>query len=65
MTEIITAICSGAGALVGALSGARLTAYRIKILEKRVNAHAEKIDEIPPLKVHVSNLEREVFGKEV
>lgn len=46
-STVIIAIVSLAGTIIGAYSGARLTAYRIEMLEKKVDKHNGFAEKIP------------------
>lgn len=46
-TEIIIAIISFCGTCLGALQGSRLTIYRIKELEKKVESHNNFASRLP------------------
>ena len=46
-SEIIVAVLSMAGTLIGSFSGSRLTAYRIEQLEKKVDKHNNFAERVP------------------
>ena len=63
-TEIITAIISLAGSLIGTLSGiavsSKLTAYRIEQLEKKVEKHNSIVERIYELEKNVAVLDDKI-----
>ena len=74
-SEVLTAIFSLAGTLVGSLGGilaaGRLTAYRLQQLEEKVNKHNNLIERVYALEQHdaiidvrIERLEREVESNE-
>ena len=62
--EIISAIISILGTLGGAFLGvvtsARLTAYRIEMLEKKVDKHNGFAEVIPVIQSQISNIYHEI-----
>ena len=74
-SEVLTAIFSLAGTLVGSLGGilaaGRLTAYRLQQLEERVNKHNNLIERVYAIEQHdaiidvrIERLESEVENNE-
>ena len=63
-TEIITAIISLAGSLIGTLSGiavsSKLTAYRIEQLEKKVEKHNSIVERTYELEKNVAVLDDKI-----
>lgn len=65
LVAIISAVVSLVGTAIGAYSGAKLTAYRIQLLEQKVHKHngfAEKMpvieEQIKAINHRISDLER-------
>ena len=62
--EIISALISILGTLGGAFLGvvtsARLTAYRIEMLEKKVDKHNSFAEVIPVIQSQISNIYHEI-----
>lgn len=74
-SEVLTAIFSLAGTLVGSLGGilaaGRLTAYRLQQLEEKVNKHNNLIERVYAIEQHdaivdvkIERLESEVVNNE-
>lgn len=61
--ELIVAVFSGLGTLVGALSGiivsSKLTSFRLERLEKKVDEHNHFGERIPALATKIENLDTE------
>ena len=65
-TEVVVALVglagSGLGSLAGVVASAKLTAYRIEQLEKKVDKHNTVIERTYKLEECILILERRLFG---
>lgn len=59
-TEVLVAILSFAGTLVGSFSGMKLMSYRIAQLEERVNKHNNVIERTYILEERMKESERRI-----
>jgi predicted CDP-diglyceride synthetase/phosphatidate cytidylyltransferase len=63
-TGIVVALISGAGTLIGSLGGifmsARLTAYRLKKLEEKVDKHNGLIERMYKIEEHAAVLDEKI-----
>lgn len=60
ITSIISIIGTLGGAFLGVVTSARLTAYRIEQLEKKVDKHNRFAEVIPVIQSQISNIYHEI-----
>ena len=63
-TEIIIAIISFCGTCLGALQGSRLTIYRIKKLEEKVEKHNNFATRLPVVEEQIKDINYRLEGLE-
>lgn len=59
-TEILVALLSFVGTLIGSFSGMKLMSYRIEQLEKKVDKHNGFAERIPLLEERLKEIERRI-----
>lgn len=63
-SSTLTAILAGAGTLIGSVAGiftsARMTNYRLKQLEDKVNKHNNLVERMATVETKVENLEKAI-----